>query len=192
MHLELLYQILLSYLIGSIPFGLIFVRLFNKTDVRLHGSGNIGATNVVRVGGKLIGGLTLVCDGLKGIVAIYASNIIYDVNPLIIGFVAVYGHIFSIFLSFKGGKGIATYVGVILYVEPIIGLLFLSAWAVLFGLYKISSLSALVAVTISTIALLCTYRNNYEVFAILSVYFFILYKHYPNIQRIIAGQEKGF
>lgn len=137
---------LVGYFFGSIPFGLILTKAAGLGDVRSIGSGNIGATNVLRTGNKKIAALTLVCDALKGTVpVVIAQTLINPDTAIIAGFAALLGHIFPIWLKFKGGKGVATFIGILFGLSWPLGLIFLGTWLVVALLSRMSSLSALIA-----------------------------------------------
>jgi len=178
--------IFFSYLCGSIPFGLVISYIFKKDDPRSIGSKNIGATNVLRTAGVLLGLFTLILDILKGFIAIKITLMLNsDVIGLSMTFVII-GHIFPIWLKFKGGKGVATFIGVLLAYNFQLFLLFTFTWLLCALLFKYSSLSAIIALItnlISTIA----FDLNYIYFIIVS--FLILIKHFSNIQRLLTGNE---
>ena len=178
--------ILFSYLCGSIPFGLVISHIFKKDDPRSIGSKNIGATNVLRTAGVMLGLITLILDILKGFIAIKITLMLNsDVIGLSMTFVII-GHIFPIWLKFKGGKGVATFIGVLLAYNFQLFLLFTFTWLLCALLFKYSSLSAIIALItnlISTIA----FDLNYIYFIIVS--FLILIKHFSNIQRLLTGNE---
>ena len=178
--------ILFSYLCGSIPFGLVISYIFKKDDPRSIGSKNIGATNVLRTAGVMLGLITLILDILKGFIAIKITLMLNsDVIGLSMTFVII-GHIFPIWLKFKGGKGVATFIGVLLAYNFQLFLLFTFTWLLCALLFKYSSLSAIIALItnlISTIA----FDLNYIYFIIVS--FLILIKHFSNIQRLLTGNE---
>ena len=178
--------ILFSYLCGSIPFGLIISYIFKKNDPRSLGSKNIGATNVLRTGGFQLGLLTLVLDILKGFIAVKTTLMLnIDLVGLSMIFVVI-GHIFPIWLKFKGGKGVATFIGVLLAYNFQLFLLFTLTWLLCAFIFKYSSLSAIIALItnlLSTIA----FDLNYIYFIIVS--FLILTKHFSNIQRLLTGNE---
>lgn len=137
---------LIGYFCGSIPFGLILAKAAGLGDVRHVGSGNIGATNVLRLGNKKIAALTLLCDALKGAVPVLLMNHFGGVQAgIIAGLAAMLGHIFPVWLGFKGGKGVATNVGVLFGLYPPLGLIFIGVWLALAFLFRFSSLAALVA-----------------------------------------------
>ena len=178
--------ILFSYLCGSVPFGLVISYIFKKDDPRSIGSKNIGATNVLRTSGLLFGLLTLMLDVLKGFIAIKITLMLNsDIVGLSMTFVIV-GHIFPIWLKFKGGKGVATFIGVLLAYNFQLFLLFTLTWLFCAFIFKYSSLSAIIALItnlLSTIA----FDLNYIYFIIVS--FLILTKHFSNIQRLLTGNE---
>ena len=178
--------IFFSYLCGSIPFGLVISYIFKKDDPRSIGSKNIGATNVLRTAGVMLGLFTLILDILKGFIAIRITLMLNsDLVGLSMTFVII-GHIFPIWLKFKGGKGVATFIGVLLAYNFQLFLLFSFTWLLCALLFKYSSLSAIIALItnlISTIA----FDLNYIYFIIVS--FFILIKHFSNIQRLLTGNE---
>ena len=178
--------IFFSYLCGSIPFGLVISYIFKKDDPRSIGSKNIGATNVLRTAGVMLGLITLILDIFKGFIAIKITLMLNsDVIGLSMTFVII-GHIFPIWLKFKGGKGVATFIGVLLAYNFQLFLLFTFTWLLCALLFKYSSLSAIIALItnlISTIA----FDLNYIYFIIVS--FLILIKHFSNIQRLLTGNE---
>ena len=187
MHITIL-LLIFSYLIGSIPSGLIFSKILNKGDIRKSGSGNIGATNALRVGGKLLGSLTLMFDLLKGLIVIIVAKLLDEKFIGICGFACILGHIFPLWLKFRGGKGVATIFGVVLGMHVIIGLIMILLWITVFRASKISSLASLSSIIISIIAL--SFGEHYidSIFLILSL-LLIVYKHKDNIIRLYNGEE---
>lgn len=184
----------LAYLFGSIPFGLIFVKLAGKGDIRNVGSGNIGTTNVLRTGSKLLAILTLLADALKGAVPVLIAKSLStdETTQCIIGGIAILGHIFPVWLKFKGGKGVATALGVYLALCPIVGLLSLVTWGVTAKVGRISSLSALIALFMAPIyAVILVGRLDIAVFSMLT-YFMIAWTHRENIKRLMSGKESRF
>ena len=179
---------LIGYLFGSIPFGLILTRMAGLGDVRKIGSGNIGATNVLRTGNKKLAAATLLLDALKGTAAAAIASRWGIEAGIAAGFAAFLGHLFPIWLGFKGGKGIATYIGVLLGLAPIIVLVFSAVWLGMAKLTRYSSLSALVATLVVPVVLLATgYGKIGLLFVVMSVITWI--KHRANIQRLLAGTE---
>lgn len=193
---------LTAYLFGSIPFGLILTKIFTKTDVRNIGSGNIGATNVLRTGNKKLAALTLLFDVLKGAAACqiyyFAGLLIQDATDteipfkineaLALGLFAIIGHCFPIWLKFKGGKGVATALGVFLTAVPYAGLAACAAWIITAKITKISSLSALIAVGIAPIVTLFMYgAAPAGICALITLLIWI--RHKDNIKRLLKGEE---
>ncbi|WP_455271955.1 glycerol-3-phosphate 1-O-acyltransferase PlsY [Rhizobium herbae] len=177
-----------GYLLGSIPFGLILTRMAGLGDVRKIGSGNIGATNVLRTGNKKLAAATLLLDALKGTAAAAIASRWGMEAGIAAGFAAFIGHLYPIWLGFKGGKGIATYIGVLLGLAPVMVLLFAAIWLVMAKLTRYSSLSALVATLIVPVVLLATgYGKIGLLFVVMSIITWI--KHRANIQRLLAGTE---
>tara|TARA_Y100000813_G_C24108802_1_gene326748 strand:+ start:422 stop:1012 length:591 start_codon:yes stop_codon:yes gene_type:complete len=178
--------ILFSYLCGSIPFGLIISYIFKKNDPRSLGSKNIGATNVLRTGGFQLGLLTLVLDILKGFIAVKTTLMLnIDLVGLSMIFVVI-GHIFPIWLKFKGGKGVATFIGVLLGYSFQLFLLFIITWLISAFLFKYSSLSAIIALIVNLL-LTIAIDLNYIYFVVICL--LILIKHFSNIQRLLNGNE---
>ena len=141
--MDIILVVLFSYLSGSIPFGLILTKIFGDKDVRKIGSGNIGATNVLRTGNKFLAALTLFFDVLKGYVPVIISQHYFSDLIQLSCLIVFLGHIFPIWLKFKGGKGVATYLGVLLALSPALGLLFIFTWSVVSLIFKYSSVSSI-------------------------------------------------
>jgi glycerol-3-phosphate acyltransferase PlsY len=179
----------LGYLSGSVPFGLILTRMAGLGDVRSIGSGNIGATNVLRTGNKGLAAATLILDALKGTVpALLGMHFLGVEGGVIAGFCAFLGHIFPVWLGFKGGKGIATYIGVMFGLDWEMGLLFLAVWIATAAISRYSSLSALVATLVIPIVQWVVGDHKIAVLAaVMTVIAWI--KHRENIQRLLAGTE---
>ena len=178
-----------AYLMGSIPFGLVITRLFGLGDVRNIGSGNIGATNVLRTGSKPAALATLLLDAGKGLVAVLLAKAwIGNDAAQIAALFAFLGHLFPVWLGFRGGKGVATFLGSVLGLAPIVGLIALGAWAFTFFVYRISSLSALVSAVLTTIVAYMTgFQDIAAVMVIMAV--LLVWKHQDNIRRLIDGTE---
>ncbi|MCA1366227.1 glycerol-3-phosphate 1-O-acyltransferase PlsY [Bradyrhizobium sp. BRP14] len=177
-----------GYFLGSIPFGLILTRMAGLGDVRKIGSGNIGATNVLRTGNKKLAAATLLLDALKGTAAAAIASRWGVEAGIAAGLAAFLGHLYPIWLSFKGGKGVATYIGVLLGLAPVMVLLFAAIWLALARVTRYSSLAALVATAVVPIALYATgYGKVAIAFAIMTVVTWI--KHHANIQRLLNGTE---
>ncbi len=203
--------LILSFIIGSIPFGLVIVKISGYGDIRKIGSGNIGATNVLRTGNKLIAALTLILDISKSFIIIYLAQI--NFKPIIaeellitlllsVGLLSILGHMFSPFLLFKGGKGIATAAGILLFLSWPCALLTLLVWLLFATIFKTSSLGALTASisaplffwslkeVVNTGILPNSLRiSNIEIYIVLIIVILIWIKHIPNIKRIIKGIE---
>ncbi len=180
--------LLFGYLLGSIPFGLLLTRLAGLGDVRSIGSGNIGATNVLRTGNRKLAAATLLLDALKGTVAVVIANQYGIGLGIIAGFGAFIGHLFPVWLGFKGGKGVATYLGILLAVSGLASLVFAVIWIATATLTRYSSLSALIAgVAVPITLLLLGFGDAAIAFSIMSLIVFA--KHRANISRLIAGTE---
>ena len=180
--------ILYSYLLGSIPFGLIYAKIAGLGDVRNIGSGNIGATNVLRTGNKQVAAYTLLSDIAKGSIAVLITNKFFSEYSLLSFLIVYLGHIFPVWLKFKGGKGVATFIGGILITNYILGLVFLITWGVIAKIFKISSLSAIIAFIVTLVVTFIFYDFN---LTLLMFFFtvFSIYTHRDNIKRIISGDE---
>ncbi len=183
----------ISYLIGAVPFGLIFTKYFSNVDVRTIGSGNIGATNVLRASGKKAAIFTLLADCLKGFLPVLIVQSLFsdDLATALTGAATVLGHIFPVYLKFKGGKGVATSFGVVLAVAPLIGLACIIVWLLAAFLWRYSSLSALIAFACYPIITFSTSFVSRKPLAALSLFIFgmMYYRHRENIKRLIAGME---
>jgi len=177
-----------GYLLGSIPFGLILTRLAGLGDVRSIGSGNIGATNVLRTGNKGLAALTLILDGGKGAAAVLLANMYGPDTAVLAGGGAFMGHLFPVWLKFRGGKGVATYLGVILAINWPSGLLCCLTWLVVAGVLRYSSLAALIAALAGPGFVF--WLGNWqmmELAAFMAVLVFI--RHHQNIRRLFTGAE---
>jgi len=181
--------LIVGYLLGSIPFGLILTRAAGGPDVRTIGSGNIGATNVLRTGRKGLAAATLLCDALKGTAAVLlAAHYATPDAALVAGFGAFLGHLFPVWLKFKGGKGVAVYIGVLIGLYWPGALIFCAIWLGVAALSRYSSLAALVASALTPLALwLLGQPNAAALFLLLSALLWIM--HRANIARLIAGTE---
>tara|TARA_B100001245_G_C22822693_1_gene395886 strand:- start:482 stop:1057 length:576 start_codon:yes stop_codon:yes gene_type:complete len=185
--MDYLIFIVISYLLGSIPFGLLLTKLFLKKDIRKIGSGNIGATNVLRSGNKLIGYITLLLDIFKAIIPVLFIKFNYPDFVYISALSVFLGHVFPIWLKFKGGKGVATYVGILFSLNLIYGLVFGIAWILIFLIYRYSSLSSLIGSLSIPIYLFITNENQIIFFGIMFV--LIFYTHRENIKRLRNKEE---
>ena len=179
-----------GYLLGSIPFGLLLTRLAGTQDIRAIGSGNIGATNVLRTGRKGLAAATLICDMLKGTIAVVVIQRLWGGDAAIVaGLGAFLGHLFPLWLRFKGGKGVAIYIGILLAFAPLAALAFCAIWLVVAAITRYSSLSALIA-SVATPAILWALdqRRAALLFAAMTVLIFIT--HRKNIARLLSGTEQ--
>lgn len=188
LSLTLIGALVFGYFLGSIPFGLILTRLAGLGDVRSIGSGNIGATNVLRTGNKKLAAATLIFDMLKGTVAVLVASRYGPDAAIGAGFGAFIGHLFPVWIGFKGGKGVATYLGVLIGLAWPGALVFAAVWIVTALLTRYSSLAALIASIVAPIAL---YSRGYPaiavLFAIMTV--IVIFKHKANITRLLNGTE---
>jgi acyl phosphate:glycerol-3-phosphate acyltransferase len=203
----LLYWIVgvIAYLLGSIPFGLILVRIFRKQDIRTQGSGNIGATNVIRSGGKGLGAVTFLLDAAKGLVAVLLAwqlaLHLHQSQPqaqnlaATAALCAILGHIYPVWLRFKGGKGVATGLGVFLGIAPLSALVALIAFIIVFVLSRYVSLASIVAALVFPLAALLRHHEPLTPFMITVVILLpliVIAKHHANIRRLLAGTEYRF
>lgn len=182
---------ILLYLCGSIPFGLLFGALFKTGDIRKIGSGNIGATNMLRTGNKGAALLTLLCDFLKGLLPILFVQTYFgfpDSSMNVLYVLPVLGHIFPVWLKFKGGKGVATGVGVLFAASWELGLTFIGIWLIVAYLSRISSLAGLVAFTLVSCLNVYLVTFNFSIWLMI-ITLLIFYTHRDNIRKIVKGQE---
>jgi acyl phosphate:glycerol-3-phosphate acyltransferase len=195
-----LLAIIAGYLLGSIPFGLLLTRAAGLGDVRAIGSGNIGATNVLRTGNKGLAAATLFLDALKGAAAVWFAKLgFFGQIPAIdigffAGFGALLGHVFPVWLGFKGGKGIATYIGMLFGLFWPFAAIFCGIWIVVAMLTRISSLSALVAVVLTPLAIWLMDRSGVVdqpglAVLLLTPSLLLIWKHETNIRRLLKGEE---
>ena len=195
-----LYQFLFlisSYLIAAIPFGLVLSLKFAKKDIRKLGSKNIGATNVARVVGKKLGFLTLILDGFKGAIMVIAARFIFadvtsDLNLflVLVASASVIGHVYPIYLKFKGGKGVATTIAVLFALDVVVGSLVVCIWLISFLLFRISSISSLFAIFSAIITSAQSGAPESQIIFCTGLFALILLRHKENISRIIKGEEK--
>ena len=179
---------MISYLMGSIPFGFILTKIFLKKDIREIGSGNIGATNALRTGNKTIGYLTLVLDILKAVAPVIYVKIFYQDFLYIASLCAFLGHVFPIWLKFKGGKGVATYVGILFAINIYFGIIFTIFWFITFFISKYSSLSSLVGAASIPIYLLILSQFDQGIFFTI-MFVLIFFTHRENIKRLKNKEE---
>ena len=179
----------LGYLLGSIPFGLVFTRIGGRGDIRDIGSGNIGATNVLRSGSKVLALATLIADSVKGGLAVALIwRLGSDTAAYVAGLAAFIGHLFPVWLDFKGGKGVAVFIGAILIMSPLTGLMFLAVWVLVALIFRMSSLSAITALILTVPFLALLGESDTAVFATLMVAL-SLWAHRENISRLRTGAE---
>ena len=186
--MELFIIIFCSYLIGSIPFGFLLTKFFLKKDIRDIGSGNIGATNALRTGNKAIGYSTLSLDMLKAVLPVIFIKFNYPDYIYLSSLCVFIGHVFPLWLKFKGGKGIATYVGILFCIDLIFGLIFIFTWLIIYLIFKYSSLSSLIA-SLSIPAYLLLFLNGKNIFFFLIMFVLIFFTHRKNIKRLINKEE---
>ena len=187
MDINLIIVAVYSYLLGSIPFGLILTKIFLKKDIRKIGSGNIGTTNVLRTGKKSLAAGTLVLDLMKGYFSIIITFTYFENLISYSALICFIGHIFPVWLKFKGGKGVATYLGVVLALSYKFFLIFGISWLILSFLFRYASLSSIIS---SLIVFVCSYFFNNNFSLILFIFFiFILYTHRENIVRLKNSEE---
>ena len=187
MDINLIIVSVYSYLLGSIPFGLILTKIFLKKDIRKIGSGNIGTTNVLRTGKKSLAASTLVLDLMKGYFSIIITFTYFENLISYSALICFIGHIFPVWLKFKGGKGVATYLGVVLALSYKFFLIFGISWLILSFLFRYASLSSIIS---SLIVFVCSYFFNNNFSLILFIFFIIiLYTHRENIVRLKNSEE---
>ena len=188
MNLDILYVIAYSYLLGSIPFGLIITKFFLGKDIRNIGSGNIGTTNVLRTGKKSLAAATLLFDVLKGYVSILIAYKYFNELIYLSALICFIGHIFPVWLKFKGGKGVATYLGVILGISFTLGLIFSVAWIIIAIIFRYSSLSSILGSMIVCIFSIYT-SNEIQTYFLFIIFVIIVFTHKENIIRLKSSKE---
>ena len=177
-----------SYLMGSIPFGLILTKIFLNKDIRKIGSGNIGATNALRTGNKLIGYSTLILDITKAIIPVIYVKVNFPELIYIASLCAFLGHVFPLWLKFKGGKGVATYVGILFSVNFLLGFIFVSSWGIIFLISRYSSLSSIIgSMSVPIYILIAGQLSNAIFFGIMFI--LIFFTHRENIKRLKNKEE---
>ena len=187
MIFEIVLVILLSYFLGSIPSGVIFAKIFNLEDLRTIGSGNTGTTNVLRTGNYTAAALTLIFDFGKACLTIYLTLLFNDDLVFISSVVILIGHIFPVWLRFKGGKGFASYLGIISIVNIYLFLLISLVWLIVFFYKKISSLAALFSCLSCILLSIIIFKSNVMLVIVLTI--IIILTHRENIKRLISGNE---
>tara|TARA_B100000287_G_scaffold67738_1_gene59315 strand:- start:3316 stop:3894 length:579 start_codon:yes stop_codon:yes gene_type:complete len=180
--------ILISYLMGSIPFGFLLTKIFLKKDIRKIGSGNIGATNALRTGNKILGYSTLSLDILKAIFPILLIKFYFPEYIYVSSLSVFLGHLFPIWLKFKGGKGVATYVGILFCLNFMIGIIFTLTWFLIYLIFKFSSLSSLIASLIIPIYQFF-YMGDENYYFYIIMFILIFFTHRENIKRLINKTE---
>ena len=194
MNGDILFCVVVGYLCGSIPFGLILTKMAGGGDIRTIGSGNIGATNVLRTGRKSLAAATLILDAAKGafsifIVSLFLSKaVLADAYLGLVGVSAVIGHCYPVWLKFSGGKGVATGLAVITMLSPISGILFIATWILIAYIMKYSSLAALTAFASSSISALILENNEISI-TIIFITLLAFFRHTENIKRLLSGEE---
>ena len=186
-----LLAILAAYLLGSVPFAMISSRLFGLADPRSYGSGNPGATNVLRSGNKKAALVTLIGDALKGWAAVFVAQKM-GFSDNVIGLVALavfFGHLFPVFLKFKGGKGVATAAGVLLALDPLLGLAVLGTWLFVAFAFRYSSLAAVLAAGLAPVYQVLMHGGNGQTLVVGVLALALIGKHWQNLQRLLGGQE---
>jgi len=192
--------VLISFLIGGIPFGYLYVKFRYKKDIRTMGSGNIGSTNVYRNFGKRDGAIVFIFDFLKGFLIVLISRFYYDISiSMFFGIAAILGHVFSIYLKFKGGKGVATTLGVFIAIAPFISFLSIIVWLIITKFTKYVSLASMIAIGSFPIFIFISQYlgsnrllNEYNTTVFLTsavIFLLVLFSHRTNIQRLIKGIE---
>ena len=186
--MEIILVVFFSYLSGSIPFGLILTKFFSGQDVRKIGSGNIGATNVLRTGNKYLAAATLILDILKGYAPVMFTQQFFPEYLQLSALMAFLGHVFSIWLKFKGGKGVATYLGILFCINYLFGFIFICSWLIIFFITKFSSLSSILA-SLSIPVYLFFLDNFQNKYFYIIMFVLIFYTHRENIKRLINQEE---
>ena len=186
--MDIFYFVIISYFVGSIPFGFIFTKLVLKEDIRKIGSGNIGATNALRTGNKTVGYMTLVFDILKAILPILYIKFFYTDYLFICSLCVFLGHVFPLWLRFKGGKGVATYLGILFCINIYLGLSFIIIWLSIYFIFKYSSLGSIIASLIIPILTLWINLNEFNYFFVI-MFVLILFTHRENVKRLINKEE---
>ena len=186
--MEIILTSLISYFIGSIPFGYILTKIFLKKDIRTIGSGNIGATNVLRTGNKIIGYSTLIFDILKGVIPVLFIKFYFPDYIFISALSVFIGHVFPVWLKFKGGKGVATYLGILFCINYLFGFIFVISWLIIFIISKYSSLSSILSSL--SIPVYLFFSNNFQnKYFYIIMFVLIFFTHRANIKRLVNQEE---
>ena len=188
MNIEIVYIFIYSYFLGSIPFGLILTKIFLDTDLREIGSGNIGATNVLRTGKKSLGFLTLFFDGLKAYLSVLITLNYLPEYVYFSALLCFLGHIFPVWLKFKGGKGVAVYLGILFSFSNNLSILFVFSWLVVLFFFKYPSLASLISTFLIFIYSII-FKSFYESVFFFIIFIIIIYTHRENITRLINKKE---
>ena len=194
MEANYLFLISIVYFFGSIPFAYILPKIFGLGDIRNLGSGNVGATNVLRAGNKLLAIIVLAFDIIKGFVPLfvlknYYHNELSEIIILFIGSAAILGHIFPIWLKFKGGKGVATYIGFLFAINYIFGIIFIITWLLIAFLKKYSSLASITSLVLLPLFVMLFSYEKQIIYLLILINLIIISKHYSNIYRLINKSE---
>ena len=183
MNIDILLVFLYSYFLGSIPFGLILTKLFLREDIRKIGSGNIGATNVLRTGKKFLAIMTLLLDIIKGFLTVYFTSVYFSDLVYLAALICFIGHIYPVWLKFKGGKGVAVYLGTIIFISFKCAVIFGLIWIIILFIYKYSSLSSIISTLL--VFIYSVFLNNFSLSLYLIIAFIImLHTHKENIMRL--------
>jgi glycerol-3-phosphate acyltransferase PlsY len=189
--METALAVVAAYLLGSVPFAMISSKLFGLADPRTYGSGNPGATNVLRSGNKRAAVFTLVGDALKGWVAVFAAQKL-GFSDNAVGLVALavfFGHLFPVFLKFRGGKGVATAAGVLVALDPLLGLATLATWIFVAFAFRYSSLASVLAAALAPVFQIMIHGANGQTIVVGILALALIGKHWQNLQRLLGGQE---
>lgn len=189
--METALAVVAAYLLGSVPFAMISAKLFGLADPRTYGSGNPGATNVLRSGNKKAAAFTLVGDALKGWAAVFvAQKLGFGDNAIgLVALAVFFGHLFPVFLKFKGGKGVATAAGVLLALDPLLALAMLATWIFVAFAFRYSSLAAVLAAALAPVFQIMMHGANGQTIVVGILALALIGKHWQNIQRLLGGQE---
>ena len=188
MNIDILLVFLYSYFLGSIPFGLILTKLFLREDIRKIGSGNIGATNVLRTGKKFLAIMTLLLDIIKGFLTVYFTSVYFSDLVYLAALICFIGHIYPVWLKFKGGKGVAVYLGILFSLSINLSIIFIVSWLLILFFFKYSSLSSLISTLCIFIYSMIFKSFNESIFFFI-IFIIITYTHRENITRLKNKNE---